>query len=94
MDFWVKQGGKPETASVKICLSSIGRFSSFSKNRVHFPHKNIFPLFPPLLKSGGNFMKDGECAELKGENNKKILRFLFFELSRNLVESCGDDVTK
>ena len=35
---------------------------------------------PPPLRNGQNFknfMRDVECAEWSGKNNKKILRFLF-----------------
>ena len=39
-------------------------------------------------------MKDAECAEKNGEYSLKILRFLFYELSRKLIENQGDDVTK
>ena len=39
-------------------------------------------------------MKDAECTDQNGKNNKKILQLLFFELSRNFIENWGDDVTK
>ena len=39
---------------------------------------------PSSLRSGRNFMKGAECSEQYGKNNKKILRFLFFELSSKI----------
>ena len=42
---------------------------------------------PLPLRSGQKLMKDAECAEKNGEYNLKILRFLFYELSRKLIEN-------
>ena len=42
-----------------------------------FPNKGYADP-PPPTRSGRIFMKDAECAE---ENEKSILRFLFFQLS-------------
>ena len=36
----------------------------------------------PPVRSGRNLMKGAECSESNGKNNKKILRYLFFELSK------------
>ena len=65
--------------------------------KVRAETSGFFPLKDmqtPPQRSGGNFMTDAECAEWNGKNNKKILRFLFFELSRKFFENLGDDVTK
>ena len=47
----------------------------------------------PPLRSGRNFMKGAECAEYNGKNNKKILRFLFFELSSKIVMMTSQKMT-
>ena len=41
---------------------------------------------PPLksVPSQKGIMNGAECSEYNGKNNKKILRFLFFELSSKI----------
>ena len=34
----------------------------------------------PLLRNGGNFIKDAECAELKGKNNIKNSQIFIFQV--------------
>ena len=57
------------------------------------PYKNnwLIPTYghadlPPLrsVPSQKVNMNGAECSESNGKNNKKILRFLFFELSSNI----------
>ena len=48
-------------------------YSDIHKNCRHlgfFPIKDM-QILPPPLRSGGNFMKVGECAEYNGKYNKK-----------------------
>ena len=56
-----------------------------------YPDLGLFPLTdmqtPPPLKSVPSqkvIMNGAECSESNGKNNKKILRFLFFELSSKI----------
>ena len=53
------------------------------------------PLPSPPLKSGQTLKLHERCGMCWIITyNKKILRFVFFELSRNFIENWGDDVTK
>ena len=71
-------------------------FIRFLKNKSAVSQRRICRPPPPPQKWPHQkvIVNGAQCSESNGKSNKKILRFLFFELLRNFIENWGDDVTK